>query len=124
MQQHEPLRPPRPACFGTRLLGTSPDSGNLAARSIGGLCSRALRFPGDRSLEELVLASALGQTLPVRVVKVQQPSGVFTVRVPRAGVLRAVEGRHDAEGVPRITDVTITMPSGSRVRPLPDGTST
>ena len=38
----------------------------LAARSIGGLCSRALRFPGGRSLEELVLANALGQALPCR----------------------------------------------------------
>ena len=32
----------------------------LAPRSIGGLCSRALRFPGGKSLEELVLANALG----------------------------------------------------------------
>ena len=64
----------------------------LAARSIGGLCSRALRFPGDRSLEELVLASALGQPLPVRAGKVPQPSEVFIVPVPRAGVFRAVEG--------------------------------
>jgi biotin carboxylase len=36
----------------------------LAARSIGGLCSRAVRFPGGKSLEELVLASALGQPAP------------------------------------------------------------
>ena len=28
----------------------------LAARSIGGLCSRALRFPGGQTLEELILA--------------------------------------------------------------------
>ena len=38
----------------------------LAARSIGGLCSRALRFPGGRSLEELVLANALGRPVPGR----------------------------------------------------------
>ena len=36
----------------------------LAARSIGGLCSRALRFPGGKSLEELVLANALGRPAP------------------------------------------------------------
>jgi hypothetical protein len=41
--------------------------------------------------------------------------------VPRAGVLRAVEGRADAELVPGITGVTITIPVGHRVRPLPDG---
>ena len=36
----------------------------LAARCIGGLCSRALRFPGDTSLEEMVLAHALGRAVP------------------------------------------------------------
>jgi hypothetical protein len=41
--------------------------------------------------------------------------------VPRAGVLRSVEGRADAEAVPGITGVTITIPVGRRVRPLPDG---
>ena len=37
----------------------------LAARCIGGLCSRALRFPGGKTLEQLVLASALGLPVPV-----------------------------------------------------------
>jgi hypothetical protein len=41
--------------------------------------------------------------------------------VPRAGVLRAVEGRSDADAVPGITGVTITIPLGRRVCPLPDG---
>jgi len=41
--------------------------------------------------------------------------------VPRAGVLRSVEGRADAEAVPGITGVTITIPRGRPVRPLPDG---
>ena len=36
----------------------------LASRSIGGLCSRALRFPGGASLEEIVLANALGRPIP------------------------------------------------------------
>ena len=41
--------------------------------------------------------------------------------VPRAGVLHAVEGCADAEAVPGITGVTITIPPGRRVRPLPHG---
>jgi biotin carboxylase len=102
---------------------TSPGTAmlELAARSIGGLCSRALRFPGGRSLEELILASALGQQVPVRACQSPQPSGVFMLPVPRAGVLRVVEGQDDAEAVPGITGVTITIPPGRRVRPLPDG---
>jgi biotin carboxylase len=104
-----------------RVTSTGAAMLELAARSIGGLCSRALRFPGGRSLEELILASALGRPVPVGAGQAPQPSGVFMLPVPRAGVLRAVEGQHDAEAVPGITGVTITIPPGRRVRPLPDG---
>jgi biotin carboxylase len=104
-----------------RVIATGPAMLELAARSIGGLCSRALRFPGGRSIEELILASALGEPIPASAGQAPQPSGVFMLPVPQAGVLRAVEGRADAEAVPAITGVTITIPPGRRVRPLPDG---
>jgi biotin carboxylase len=93
----------------------------LAARCIGGLCSRALRFPGGKTLEELVLASALGQPLPAAGHDLARPAGVFMLPVPRPGMLRAVEGRADAAAVPGITGLTITIPVGQRVLPLPDG---
>jgi biotin carboxylase len=93
----------------------------LAARSIGGLCSRALRLPGGKSLEELVLANALGQPVPALGHDPVRPSGVFMLPVPRPGVLRAVEGRASAAAVPGITGLTITIPVGQRVLPLPDG---
>jgi len=91
----------------------------LAARSIGGLCSRALRFGSGTSLEELVLANALGRPAPR--CHVTRPAGVLMLPVPRPGVLRAVEGRAAAAAVPGITGLTITIPAGQRVRPLPDG---
>jgi hypothetical protein len=93
----------------------------LAARSIGGLCSRALRFPGGKNLEELVLANALGQPAPSVGHDPGRPSGVFMLPVPRPGVLRAVEGRDGAAAVPGITGLTITIPAGQRVLPLPEG---
>lgn len=95
----------------------------LAARSIGGLCSRALRFPGGASLEELVLRNALGLPAPFPVLGhgPARPCGVFMLPVPRPGVLRAVEGRENATAVPGITGLTITIPAGQRVLPLPDG---
>jgi len=93
----------------------------LAARSIGGLCSRALRFPGGQALEELILASALGQPVPAASHAPDQVAGVYMLPVPRAGVLRAVEGRDSAAAVPWITGLTITIPVGQQVRPLPDG---
>lgn len=104
-----------------RVSGTRPAMLELAARSIGGLCSRALQFPGGQSLEELILANALGEPIPSRGRRIPRSSGVFMLPVPRAGVLRSVEGRADAEAVPGITGVTITIPRGHRVRPLPDG---
>jgi biotin carboxylase len=91
----------------------------LAARSIGGLCSRVLRFGGGQSLEELVLASALGRRVsPHRLPGI---SGVLMLPVERPGVLRAVEGRAEARAVPGITALTITIPMGQPVQPLPDG---
>ena len=104
-----------------RVTASGPAMLELAARSIGGLCSRALRFPGDKSLEELILANALGEPVPAGSPPAPRPSGVFMVPVARAGVLRAVEGRSEAEAVPGITGVTITIPLGRWVRPLPDG---
>jgi len=92
----------------------------LAARSIGGLCSRALHFGNNMSLEELVLANALGRRIATSR-PTAGPSGVVMLPVPRRGVLRAVEGRGDAAAVPGITGLTITIPTGQHVHPLPDG---
>ena len=102
-----------------RICDRGPAMLELAPRSIGGLCSRALRFPGGASLEEIVLANALSR--PVPAAGPARPSGVFMLPVPRAGVLRAIEGRDSALAVPGVTGLTITIPPGQRVRPLPDG---
>jgi biotin carboxylase len=100
-------QPPRPTML------------ELAARTIGGLCSRALRFLDGVSLEELVLANALGRRVtPRRVVR---PAGVLMLPVERAGVLHAVDGGTDAAAVPGITGLSITIPVGQDVRPLPEG---
>jgi len=91
----------------------------LAARSIGGLCSRSLRFLGDMSLEMTILLNALGGT----VVASPPPgaAGVLMLPVERAGVLESVGGREEALAVPGITGLSITIPMGEKVRPLPWG---
>jgi biotin carboxylase len=103
-----------------RIRDRGPAMLELAPRSIGGLCSRALSFPGGVSLEEIVLANALGRPVPAGGGPAV-PCGVFMLPVPRPGILRAVEGRAEALAVPGITGLTITIPPGQRVRPLPDG---
>jgi biotin carboxylase len=73
----------------TRHRGRRPTMLELAGRSIGGLCSRALRFLDGASLEQLVLANALGHRVPSH--RLARPAGVLMLPVERAGVLQAVE---------------------------------
>jgi biotin carboxylase len=91
----------------------------LAARSIGGLCSRALHFLDGVSLEEMVLANALGHH--VTPFRANGAAGVLMLPVERAGLLRAVEGKAEAAAVPGITGLSITISVGQPVHPLPEG---
>jgi biotin carboxylase len=103
-----------------RICDRGPAMLELAPRSIGGLCSRALRFAGGASLEEIVLANALRRPIPGGGGPAA-PCGIYMLPVPRPGILRAVEGKADALAVSGVTGLTITIPPGQRVRPLPDG---
>ncbi len=91
-----------------------------AARSIGGLCGRSLRFGLlGTPLEVILLRHALGR--PVRVLRREDPaSGVMMLPIPRAGILRAVRGTDRALEVPGVVDVDVTIPLGRRVWPLPE----
>ena len=92
----------------------------VAARSIGGLCSRTLRFGTGMTLEELILRQALG--LPTQTFEREAAAaGVMMLPVPRAGTLRAVGGVEDARGVTGIEDVAITVHVGQALEPLPEG---
>jgi hypothetical protein len=92
----------------------------LAARSIGGLCSRSLRFGVGVSLEEVILRHALG--LPLGDLRREAAaSGVMMLPIPRAGVLRGVRGQDDARAVPGIAGLEISIGRDRPVRPLPEG---
>ena len=98
---------------------TRPVMLELAARSIGGLCSRSLRFLDGMSLEMMILLNALGAIVPVSPRS--GAAGVLMLPVERAGVLESVDGRQEALAVTGITGLSITIPMGERVRPLPWG---
>ena len=92
----------------------------VAARSIGGLCSRTLRFGTGMSLEELILRRALA--LPITSLeRERQAAGVMMLPIPRAGTLRSVRGVADAAHVALIEDVAITVHVGQAIEPLPEG---
>ncbi len=92
----------------------------IAARTIGGLCARTLRFGAGISLEEVVLRHALGRPIE-DLERPRSASGVMMLPIPRAGTLRAVNGRDAALGVPGVVGVEMTIPIGSPVVPLPEG---
>jgi biotin carboxylase len=92
----------------------------MAARSIGGLCSRALRFGAGVSLEEVILRHALGIGLE-NLARESTASGVMMIPIPAAGVLRGVDGLKEARAVPGIGGLEITIARGRPVVPLPDG---
>jgi hypothetical protein len=92
----------------------------LAARSIGGLCSRALRFGVGVSLEQLILRHALGLGVD-DLTRESMAAGVMMIPIPRAGTLVAVGGQEQARGVPGIGGLEITIARGRPVVPLPEG---
>ncbi len=92
----------------------------FAARSIGGLCSRTLRFGTGMSLEELILRHALGRELPGGRSD-DLASGVMMIPVPRAGVLEGLSGVEAARAVPGIVEVAISAHPGERLVPWPEG---
>lgn len=92
----------------------------IAARTIGGLCSRTLRFGTGMSLEELVIRHAIGQSVET-FFREKQAAGVMMIPVPKAGILGEVRGRKQARRVSGIAEVNITIPIGGEVVPLPEG---
>jgi phosphoribosylaminoimidazole carboxylase (NCAIR synthetase) len=115
-----------------------------AARPIGGLCARALRFvqaceganlvrgapepPGmDQdaavmSFEELLLRHAIGEDVRGHT-RETRASGVMMIPIPRAGVFRGVDGVDEARAVDGIRDVLITAKPDQHLVPLPEGAS-
>lgn len=92
----------------------------VAARSIGGLCGRSLRFGLlGTPLEVVLLRHALGRPLR-RVRREDAASGVMMLPIPRSGILSGVHGTDRALEVPGVTEIDITIPPGRRVLPLPE----
>jgi len=92
----------------------------VAARSIGGLCSRTLRFGTGVSLEELILRHALGWPID-SLDRERRPAGVMMIPIPRGGHLQAVRGRERAAAVAGVEEVALTAHVGQELVPLPEG---
>ena len=99
----------------------------LAARPIGGLCARALRFRASAAqeeigLEELLLRHALrmpGSDAP----REAQASGVMMIPIPQSGILESVSGVEAARATHRVTELTITARLHDYIAAWPEGSS-
>ncbi|MEO8679183.1 MAG: ATP-grasp domain-containing protein [Vicinamibacterales bacterium] len=98
----------------------------VAARPIGGLCAKALRFvnrAGDRcGLEELLLRQALGEPVD-GWSREAGASAVMMIPIPRGGIYRRVAGIEEARAVADVDDVLVTAKPDQRLVPLPEGAS-
>jgi ATP-grasp domain/L-amino acid ligase C-terminal domain 2 len=105
-----------------RLSPAGPRILEIAARSIGGLCGRALRFGVGVTLEELILRHALGLggEPPPRE---SRSAGVLMLPIRERGVLQEVRGVDEARRVPLVEDVAITAHLREEIVPLPEGAS-
>jgi len=98
----------------------------VAARPIGGLCAKALRFNGGMPLEELLLRHAAGEDVS-RLEREPCASGVMMIPIGRefanGAVYEGVEGLDRALEVAGVEEIAITAKIGQTLEPLPEGSS-
>ena len=99
----------------------------VAARPIGGLCARALRFCASEAeppmgLEELLLRHACrmpGSDAP----RESEASGVMMIPVPHSGIVESVTQVESARATHLITDLVITARLHDYIAAWPEGSS-
>jgi biotin carboxylase len=96
----------------------------VAARPIGGLCSRVLRFggAGETSLEELLLRHAMGEDVAT-VEREPSAAAVMMIPIPKRGIFKRVDGVPAAREVEHVEDVHVTARIDQLIEPLPEAGS-
>ena len=99
----------------------------VAARPIGGLCSKVLKFrstadSAPATLEELLLRHAVGEDVS-SWSREDAASGVMMIPIPQRGILKSVTGEDWAREVKHIVDMRITAKVDHLIEPLPEGDS-
>jgi biotin carboxylase len=98
-----------------------------AARPIGGLCARVLRFTDPShavtvSLEEILLRHAAGEDIST-YDRESQAAAVMMIPIPKRGILKQVDGIEAAANLPRIEEVRITAKKDQLLERLPEAGS-
>jgi biotin carboxylase len=105
-----------------RVDGSEASVLEVAARPIGGLCAKTLRFDCGMPLEELLLRHAVGEDLS-QLEREECASGVMMIPIGREGVYEGVEGLDSALEIGGVGEIEITAKAGQTLEPLPEGAS-
>jgi biotin carboxylase len=104
-----------------KVEGVSVRVVEVAARSIGGLCSKSLTFGlMGTTLETLILRNAVGMDKP-ELRRENVASGVLMIPIPGAGTLVEIRGLDSVRKIEHISAVDITTNQGSMIQPPPEG---
>ncbi len=110
-----------------RLTSEGPWVLEVAARPIGGLCARALRFrlPAQKEelpLEEVILRLALKIDVE-GLEREPRAAGVMMIPIPEAGIYEEALGVEEERAAPGVDSLEITAKPKQRLVPLPEGAS-
>ena len=98
----------------------------VAARPIGGLCSRVLSFTSGAdepvSLESVLIRHALGQSTD-GYVREPRAAAVMMIPIPQRGLYKGLSGEDTARAVPGVTEIRITAKIDQLLEPLPEAGS-
>jgi len=93
----------------------------VAARSIGGLCSKSLNFGlMGTTLETLILRNALGIDKP-ELRREAVASGVLMIPIPKPGRFVEIRNIDLVRQLPYVTGVDVTIRPGRVLEPPPEG---
>jgi hypothetical protein len=93
----------------------------VAARSIGGLCSRSLNFGlMGTTLESLILRNAMGMDIS-RLHREAVASGVLMIPTPGTGIVSKVNGVKETRSIDGITGLDLTITPGQDIAAPPEG---
>ena len=93
---------------------------DVAARTIGGLCARTLRFGAGMPLEEIVLRQAINAPLET-LNREARAAGVMMMPIVGRGRIREIRGLEEAAAVPLIESIEMEARVGDLLVPLPEG---
>jgi biotin carboxylase/GNAT superfamily N-acetyltransferase len=109
-----------PAHCEIRLTPEGPRLLEVAARLIGGACSRVFRYTFNEDIHPVVLKCALGEAFDLPKQGPHCAAGALMLPIPAAGTLKVVRGVDQVQRMKGVRDVIITAQPGQTIVPFPE----